>query len=875
MTAPFDPKAYEQAVVKPLRGWSGRELPDDLVARYAIDLGMSDQEVERRLREVRSRWNKGLSSAGFSQKVYRAFLKADEKLQQEHGAKFSRIEWWQTYAAGRQGANQEQVDDLARTLREHFGDLGLIAPGQLDATVRAAYASLSPDEVDEAVAKAGVRRSTPVELPKASGLLDTTYRHLRDHLIDAGKSGVVELLHDDAASFRLLDTPVDLSIAVVNRAVERENKRAGNQGARQALGILATAAKDGDLRKLALFHLIDDVRRQHGHGVPPSALLKQLLRTRWDPDEARLALFSVLNESARAPAGNLGSIRELLEQGMLLAAQQMLSSLSGAEDAAAATALVERQLDKVRVLVAGARDALREGAEADAVHRLRQAVALAGDDEDLRAELRRIPPEPVLDITAREDGVTLRVSWRPAASHGEGTRYRLVRKEGRVPTDPDDGVVITVEAGRTVAVDRKAPAGVPVGYAVFASTEGSPWSRPAGVAAEVLPGVGDVRLSFSDGAVEGRWIVHPDAVGVDVLRGDGVAIVATGRTQFRDRTAPEGREQVYTLVARYRRGDGTEAVSAPVRVRTTANGRPLPVRALSIQAAEDGTGPQVKLAWKTQADTEVMIRRAVAPCRWQFGDIVPLADLDDYGEEVVGSRDENDGWQLLVADVPTGRFHYVAFTLGPGGAIRGHDEALGIALPVSGLQHQRLGDAVLLAWEWPEQVGTAEVRWLAGEESGKQLLTRQQYQSGGGCRVPCGPVEVRVKVRTKVLTEGGECTSADVELVVPARPPTVRYTVDMTRKPLVGGGTVKVLLRADQEISRCTVIVVAAEGPVMPRRPADGRELIRGERALSPDHDVDLITALPRLRKPYWVRCFVDTAGVHIVDPPVKQLKVS
>lgn len=875
MAAPFDAKAYEQAVVKPLRGWSGRELPDDLVARYAIDLAMSDQEVERRLREVRSRWNKGLSSVGFAQKVYRAFLKADEKLQQEHGAKFSGIEWWQTYAAARRGANQERVDDLARTLREHFGELGLIAPGQLDATVRAAYAVLSPDEVDEAVEKAGVRRRTPVELPKASGLLDTTYRHLRDHLIDAGKSSVVELLHDDAGSFRLLDAPVDLSIAVVNRAVERENKRAANQGARQALGILATAAKDGDLRKLALFHLVDDVRQQHGHGVPPSALLRQLLQTGWDPDEARLALFSVLNESARTPVGNLGSIRELLEQGKLVAAQQMLASIAGAEDSAAATALVDRQLAKVRELVIGAREALREGAEADAVHRFRQAVALAGDDEELRAELRRIPPEPVLGLAAHEDGVALRLSWRPAASHGEATRYRLVRKEGRIPADPDDGVVIAVEAGRTVAVDRKVPAGTAVGYAVFASAEGSPWSRPAGVEAEVLPGVGAVRLSYSDGAVEGRWVVHPDAIGVEVLRGDGVAIATSGRTQFRDRTAPEGSEQVYTLTARYRRGDGTEARSAPVRVRTTANGRPLPVRALSLQASKGGTGPRVILAWKAQPEAEVVIRRAVTPCRWEFGEVVSPGELDGFGEEVVGTRDENDGWQTLVADVPTGRFHYVAFTIGPSGAIRGHDEALGLALPVSGLQHQRLGDAVLLAWEWPEQVGTAEVRWLAGGESGKQLLTRQQYQTGGGCRIPCGPVEVQVKVRTKVLTEGGECTSADVELIVPASPPTVHYTVEMTRKPLVGGGTVKVRLRSDQEIARCTVIVVAAEGPVMPRRPTDGRELVRGERALSPAHDVELITTLPRLRKPYWVRCFVDTAGVHIVDPPVKQLKVS
>jgi hypothetical protein len=878
MAPPFDPKAYEQAVVKPLRGWSGRELPDDLLARYAVDLRMSDQEVERRLREVRSRWNKGLTSPGFAQKVYRAFLKADEALQHEHGAKLAGIAWWLEYAAARKGANRQRIDDLAKTLRQNFGALGLIAPGQLDATVRAAYGSLSPDEVDEALAKADVQRSAPVELPKSSGLIDTTYRHLRDHLIDAGCSGVVELVRGQPAPFRLLDgaSAADVSAAAMARAVDRENRRAGNQGARQALGILSTAVKDGvDLGKLALFHLLDDVRRQHGAGVPASALLKQLQVTQWEPDEARLAVFSVLNESARTPTGTLASVRELLESGRLVAAQQVVASISGAEDAAAAVGLVERQRTRVNELVEGARRALRDGAEADAGHRFRQAVALAADDEDLRAELRRVPPEPAMELSAREEGIAVRLSWRAATSHDDATRYRLVRREGRVPADADDGVVIAAEAGRTVSTDLKAPAGMTIGYAVFASTEGAPWSRPAGTTVEVLPGVADVRLSFVDDAVEGRWAVHPDAVAVDVRRGDGAEVRTQDRSRFRDRTAREGTEHVYSFVARYRRADGTDAESAPVRVRITATGRPQPVRVLSLRAAEGGTGPRILLSWKAQPDAEVVVRRADTPCPWEFGAVVPAADVAGYGEEVVGRHGERDGWQFLTADVPTGSYHYVPFTVGPDGSIRGHDESFGIALPVSGVRHQRFGDDLLLAWEWPEQVGTAEVHWSGARDSGQVLLTRQQYQSGGGCRVPCGPGGATIKVRTKVQSTGGECVSPFVEIVVADRPPTVGYAVEMSRRPLVGGGTVRIRLDADQDIARCAVVVVAAQGPVMPRSPGDGVELFRGERDLRPGQQVELAAELPRLRKPYWVRCFVETKGVRVTDPSVNQLKVS
>ncbi|GLY38263.1 hypothetical protein Amsp01_042870 [Amycolatopsis sp. NBRC 101858] len=877
MAPPFDPKAYEQTVVKPLRGWAGRELPDDLLARYAIDLGMSDHEVERRLREVRSRWNKGLTSPGFAQRVYRAFLRADEALQQEHGGELARIIWWREYAADRKGANRQRIDDLAKTLRQNFGALQLIAPGQLDATVRAAYGSLSPDEVDEALAEADVWRSAPVELPNTSGLIDTTYRHLRDHLIDAGCSSVVELLRGERSLFRLLDgAAAGVTAVAVARAVERENRRAGNQGARQALSILTTAARDGaDLGKLALFHLLDDIRRQHGAGVPASALLKQLLETRWEPEEARLAVFSVLNESAGSPMGTLAAVRELLEKGRMVAAQQLVASISGAEDAAAAASLVERQRALVDDLVEGARRALREGAEAEAGHRYRQAVALAADDEGVRAELRRIPPEPALELTAREEGVAVRLSWRPAAGHDDATRYRLVRRDGRVPADADDGVVIPVEAGRTVCADFKAPAGTKLGYAVFAATEGSPWSRPAGTTAEVLPGVADIRLSFADGAVEGGWVVHPDAVAVDVCRGDGDVVRVHDRTRFRDRTAAEGVEHIYSFVARYRRADGGEAQSAPVRVRITAAGRPQPVRVLSMRPAEDGAGPRIRLSWKAQPDAEVVVRRASGPCPWEFGAVVSAADLADYGEEVTGRRDEQDGWQVLTADVPTGSYRYVAFTMTPDGAIRGHDESFGIALPVSGVRHQRFGDDLLLAWEWPEEVGTAEIHWTGARDSGRMLLTRQQYQSSGGCRVPCGSGATTVKVRTKVQTAAGECVSPFVEVVVADRPPTVDYAVEMSRRPLVGGGTVRIRLDADQEIARCAVVVVAAHGPVMPRSPGDGVELFRGERTLRPGHQVELAAQLPRLRKPFWVRCFVETEGVRVTDPSVKQLKVS
>ncbi len=891
--ARFDPKTYEAAVVKPLRRWTGRELPDDLVSRYAVDLGMSDADLVQRLAEIRSHWNKGAQSTGKSaitQNLYKAFLRADEELKRAHGGDLNKITWWRQHQQARAGTRQGEIDELAQTLRTSFGELGLIAAGQLEATMRATFAALAPDEAAQALAKAGVSVSTPTELPKSSGLQHTVYRTLQARLADAQMATIAELLHGKITNFEILDSfrctpahPEGLTVQAVDSATARENKRSGNQPAREALGIVSRAVKAGvDLRELTLFHLLDAVREHHGQGAPPSALLKQLRQVMLDPAEARQAVFSVLNETATSPATGLSAIKELLGKGRLLAAQQALAMIADPEDAVAAKEQVQRHTDQVRRLRDGAHESLRTGNEADALHQLRQAAALATDDENIAAELRRIPPPPALKVSAQPEGVGVRVSWRAPASHGEDTRYRVVRREGRVPADPDDGGVVGGDAA-TVLVDRTAPAGRLVGYAVFAAVEGGVWSRPAGVAIEVLPPVHNVQLTAEQDAVEGRWQVHPDVLAVEVRRGTGAAgaaVPAAGKTMFRDSDVADGADHLYTLVAQYRRSDGSEARSAAVVARTTRRGQAPPVSALTLSAVPAERGSRIAITWRQPVDAEVTVRRASAPCSWEFGTEVPLVTLAGYGEEVSGFPAEDGDWRTLTADVPAGHFWYVPFTLSPSGAVCGQDAQLGIALPVAGLRHQRLGPEVVLSWSWPEQVGTAEIRWRTRTDSGRNLLTRQQYVDAGGCRIRTGTGQVDVQVRSVVASEGGECLSAAAELTVADLPPAVRYTVEMMRRPLIGGGTVRVRLTADQPVGRATVLVVVAPGLVMPRRPSDGQVVLRSQQDLTAGDEVELTAALPRLRKPYWVRCFLEGNGrgrtvTQLIDPPTKQLKVS
>ncbi|MER7079944.1 hypothetical protein SAMN02982929_05511 [Saccharopolyspora kobensis] len=774
---PFDPKAYERDVVRPLRGRSGR-LPDDLLTRYAIGPDFSDADVAQRLSQVRSHWNKSAQStakSSFTTSVYKAFLREDEELRREHGDKMSRMSWWRARHDDRAAAGQAQIDELAQMLKANFGELGLITPGQLEA-MREAFGQLAPSEVDKALAKAGVRTAVPLDLPKTSGMPDTLFRRLKELLKDAEVTGIPELLHGKLTSFALLTEfrsapaqPDGLSAKAVQAAVDRENRRSGNRAAREALGLINSAA---DLRLLALYHLLDDVRRLRENGAPAGALLRVLRQSGLEEGEARQAVVSVLSEAGptKIEISGLAKVTELLAAGYLVAAQQALVGIADAEEAATARAAVDRHAEQVRSLREAAHRALERGAEGEARRQLTEASRLAADDDAIAAEVRRIPVSPVADLTAQPEGLVVRLSWRAQPDHGVSTRYRVVRRSGRTPGDATDGDVVA-EGAETAVVDTAAAAGAAAGYAVFAAEPDGAWSRPAAVSVEVLPPVHAVQISVRTGAVEGSWKLHRDAIGVDVVRRDDsgeVPISTSGRNAFRDSTVDYKVDCTYLLTARYRRADGTEVRAESVAVRHRAR---------------------------------------------------------------------------VVPTLP----------------------------PVTSLEGRHFGRELVVSWVWPDGVRMAEVSWNSASDGGSRRLTRQQYQDEGGCRIEGGPGETRVRVVSIATSDDGENRSDPGELSISGPPAQVGYQVER-RNRLFGPSSARIVLTSDLPVPECEVLVVVAPGRVMPLRPEDGNVVHRAVHRI--DDPVEITVELPK-RKPFWLRCFVSTPGIDLVDPPVTQLKVT
>lgn len=888
--AGFDPRAYEDQVLKPLRRRLPH-LPDDLLTRYAVDVTMDCAALRERTDSVVRLWNKAAMKAGPTGLVCQQLLREHEELKRNGSADLTNPQWWQAWEQARHQQLGSEIADLVALLTGSHGELGVITQNQLRAAA-AAHPTLGDAEVDQASTAAGLQIVEPVELPTAAGMRGRL-ESLNTKLLAAGVDCIPRLLFPDLSTFGLLGgftvtpLPADRDAALSQQVAEKRGPDLDKapdspttRAKREAVGILVSEAKGGaDLTALALFHLLQEVRDRRADGAQPRTLFNLLTRSGLRRADAGRIVVSVLAESGvrRDP---LAAVTDLLAQGKLVAAQQLATTVGGPQGHTAREA-VQRQREQVESLRRAAAEDRRADRDEQAGRRLREALRLACDLPGLVEELATVPATPVVGVTAHADGGGVRIAWRPAADHGNATTFRVVRGQGREPVDADDGDEIPVGSGHLTA-DDEPPVGRRLHYAVFARTASGQWSRPACATAEIIPPVTAVVIEGGTNVVTGRWRVHPDVATVEVRRTAGVTVgvlgdqgepVAVERNRaFRDETAVDGVQYFYTLVACYPRPGGGGALrSAPVVVRGATRVEARPVAELTATPAT-GASLAVRLSWRQRPGSEIVIRRSPQPCPWKYGQAVAPAELAGYGVELGGTLTTKGESMTLVAPVPPGRSYYVPFTLGTPDAVRGQDAVVDLADPVHRVRAQRFGDDVRVTWLWPDEVSAADVQWAGG----RRRITLQQYRDEGGCQLRGVPGMSRVEVGAVILGESGESRSPLTSVEVEERPPRLTYQLRRRGYRLAGGVTCVVTLSGAEPVPGVTLIIVAAAGHTMPLSPDVGVELLRQPVVIDPAAPVVLEVPVPRLRKPYWLRCFLaEPTPALLVDPPVSQLKVS
>ena len=880
----LDQKRYEEEVVRPLRGRTA-QLPDDLPTRYAVDARMTGPEIEKRLREVRAYWTNKARSASHVGQVCQAFLRADECLRAEHGDQLADPAFWRRRRRDGDRARRRATDQLAAELSGFYGDLGLLTREQL-AAAAGAHPDLEADQAEQAASAAGLEVVAARELPGvngASGVSRDAVRTLTDGLAAAGAPSVPALLHPEAGAFTLLDAfsatptaPGGLDLAAVEariEAVSRGRDTATSGPAKHVLGRLRTAAVQGvDLRTLSLVLLLEPARAQRAAGAVPSGLVRRLEAGRLAPREARRIVVHLLAETtAVVPTDPLTELRTLLAEGRPVAAARLLAVLDD-EAAAEARRLLDARTREVEALRDEASAALRDGRPDLAEQRLRAALAVAADREDLAEELAHVPLAPVTGVEVVPDGAGVRISWTAPPSHADDAVYRVVRRTDRAPRDADDGTVVADVAGARFTTDPAPPVGRPVHYAVLAGRAvGAARSSAVAASVTVVPPVADVEIVGEPGAVVGRWRAHPDAVAVRVRRHAGAdhdEMTATLRG-FTDTTAVEGVEYHYEIAAVYAE-QGRELVAEPQAGHGGVRADSAPVTALEVAPEQDGTEVRLRVSWRTPRGADVEIRVARTPPPGEVGALLTARVVEAWGSEIPGVPRTRDGWDSLLAAVPPGRVHVAAFTRAPAGRVRGRDAGHDLVPAPTQLRAQRRGEDVVLSWVWPTGVAVAEIGWSGGGDR----TTRARYRDTGGFHLPAGVTGV-VEVRAVVGAGPDRSVSAPVAVRVeaPARP--VRYTVAQQGSRLRGTRECVVSVPPGQGSGSVDVVLVASEGRVMPLTPGAGVELVRHRVELSSAQPTVFSAPLPRMRRPYWLRCFSCGDDVALVDPPVSALKVS
>ena len=877
---PFDEARYVRDFIKGLRG--ARALPDDLLARYAITLPASDPEIAAQVDAVRKYWNKTYSGQAPAAQVARMCRAEDERLRAEHGQAMLVRAWWEQRQSERQAAAEASMTALAEQLRQAYGQLGVVTAGILSQF--AARLGLTEAQAAQAAGRAGLRTVSGVTLPDTEPM--PTFAALLKNMSECGAASVPELIHPGAGPFSLVERyacqadPAKRLDAVAVEAQSAELDKRGvsatDDARRGALKILRKALKDGvDLREVALYHLVTIARESIL--LTPGMAVAELQKTGLEADDAAVITVVLAERNSATGAVGLGKVQNLLATGRLreawAAAQGLPAEYSGRAEA---IRLVEEARAKLDALLAQAAEALRAPDELHAMALLKDAALVSA--EDAEEALRTVPLAPPADVRVVPEGAEVKLFWRPAQGHDADTVYVVCRTEQRPPAATTDGVVVHRGRGEACA-DAHAPVAREVQYGVFALAAERPSSRPSTAVVTMLPPVSRLEAEVGPASVALRWSAHPAAHEIRVTRapagGPVVPVPVTGGG-CRATGLAEGQSQHFEVIAVYRGLDGAELLAAAEQINATPRAEARPIQKLRAVPVELGGAVGLKVSWTSVDNSDVRIIRSATPPAWGFGAQVSQQEMTEFGEELTGRRTPGPREVVLEAAVPQGVHHLVPFSIGGTGIVMGRPAVVAVTDPVRHLAVTLFATYATVSWEWPPSAQQAELTWELDGNGDCLLISRAQYRSAGGARVPLGRAPYTVEVRAVITVGDATFTAPPVEGIVDAvLDVAVSYSIAATPAiGPIGGRSKRVTFWSDRACGDIRVRMVAVPGRVMPISPDSGVPLLDTTLALRPGSPVEHHVSVPRsVRRPYWVRCFVVSGSARLIDPPISSLK--
>lgn len=906
----MDASTYKTSVLIPLRRVhltdltngiadmnGGADYPAklDLALVYAIDPGMNDAQIAARIREVRLWWNLHMQRSNLKE-VARFCGTLDGLLAQKH-PDLASAGFWRRWRDQRAQRSQSALAAVAKLLENQYRDFGVVTLAQVKAAAATdgLLSMLSDQELGACVGSSSLQLVE--EFTEPSARMPAPVRREWGTTVNLRTVLDAVYLEHPPTGFRLIDgfwcqgvRPPDAS--ALRQALDACDKRAGTEiePVKKLLHALGDALGKGiDPAQIALIQLIEIARDVLAGGIVALAIGALTDKGLDRIDAARIVLHCVDAAATRTSLDTPERVLELITEGKLRGARALFSALSNlgtytdSDVMKQASSTLERTETQVAQLRSQAEQALRAGRITAATELLGQAAALADDDESLARLVASLPPAPPASLNPTAvfppevTAESVRLFWPKSSGADENTTYQVVRKKGSAPRDIRDGVPVASTAS-TEALDSGVPVAEPVWYAVAARRSGE--ASPVTVAEiVVLPPVHHVVVVTEPTSIELQWVAPAGTARTSVIRTDPDGTRHTLSPRASNSLRAEGlatsQTYIFDLTAEYIGVRGEVLAAEPVRVRGTPRRKAGPVTVLSVRPVRFvDARAEVVAEWIAPPGTDTEIWRFPAKPPWALGTTVDYAALSAAeGARVPGVMAHNGTTVRCTATVPTGLLHYLAVTPDESAAIVGQVASLAICEPVTEAHVERFGDQAVVSWRWPREDYRVEAVWSSGGRRGSVRMSRPEYVRNGGMRIAVGPGAAQIRLSCVVESSEGRWSSPETVLELGGAVLTARYRMVWPTR-LIGRGPLQIEFTADVPTRGTVILVHAQSSPYLPQRAVESFVVQRIPLEIPAEGPQTVAVALPKMPKPYWVRCFAeDPDFLTLTDPPSDTLR--
>ncbi|MQY27696.1 fibronectin type III domain-containing protein [Nocardia aurantia] len=906
----MDASTYKTEVLVPLRKMhltdltngvaelnNGAEFPAklDLAFVYAVDPAMNDTQIAARIREVRLHWNANMQRGAFKD-VAKFCGDLDGALTGRH-SDLTTADFWRRWREQRARRAESALAGVATMLENQYRDFGVVTLAQVKAaaTTDGLLAGATDDDLISCVRSSSLRLVDEFAEPDLH--MPPTIRREWGSTVNLRTVLDAVFFESPPSDFRLIGgfacagTPPPDS-AAIRKSLDACDKRPGSEiePVKKLLHALRDAlAKGIDPAQLALVQLLELAREVLQGGIVALAVQALADKGLDRVDAARIVLHCVDSAATRTSRDTPERVIELVTEGKLRGARALYTALSN-QDAHANSEVMTTALNtlsrteaQVTALRADGERALKENRITEAAELLSRAASSAVDDEVLARLVAALPPAPPASLGATavlppETPVAgVRLFWPKSPGADDNTTYEVIRKAGSAPRDIRDGVTVAA-TDSTEATDTGAPVAERLWYAVAARRGGD--ASPVTVAEIVLlPPVHGVVVTTEPTSVGVQWVAPVAAVRTTVTRTDPDGTRRTLSPGSSNSIRAEGlrtsETYVFDLTAEYVGARGEALSAAPVRVRAIPRRKAGPITELTVRSTRVlDTRAEVVAEWKAPPGTDIEIWRFPNRPAWACGTTVdPAALTAAEGARLPGVLHRTGDSVRLTATVPTGLAHYLAVTPDQSAAIVGRAASLAICEPVAEARVERFGDQAVLSWRWPRDDYRVEAVWTTGAQRGTARTSRPEYVRTGGLRIDVGAGATRIRLSSLLESAEGSWSSPEVVLELPGAMLSARYRMVWPAK-LFGRGPLQIEFSADAPTSGAVVVVLAQSGPYLPQRCVESQVVHRVLLDIPADGPQVVPVPIPKLPKPYWVRCFAEAPDIlTLTDPPSDTLK--